>query len=63
LPIGSERGAHHFGLDPTLDCYGTCSRGWDHYLASLRAYVETGTGNPWGSQEWAAGRAERAAAR
>ena len=53
---------HHFGLAPTCDCYGTCSRGWDHYLASIRAYAETGTGNPWGSEEWAAGREARAAA-
>jgi uncharacterized protein YndB with AHSA1/START domain len=54
---------HHFGLTPTCDCYGLCSRGWDHYLASIKAYVETGTGNPWGSDEWAARRDERLAAR
>jgi uncharacterized protein YndB with AHSA1/START domain/DNA-binding transcriptional ArsR family regulator len=60
---GTHLDFHHFGLAPTCDCYGTCSRGWDHYLASLRAYAETGTGNPWGSEEWAAGRDERLAAR
>jgi uncharacterized protein YndB with AHSA1/START domain len=54
---------HHFGLVPTCDCYGTCSRGWDHYLGSLAALVETGTGSSWGSDGWAAGRAERAATR
>ena len=26
-----------------------CTRGWDHYLPSLRDYVETGRGNPRGS--------------
>ena len=33
----------HEGLSPELDCYDTCSRGWDHGLASLRSYVATGT--------------------
>jgi hypothetical protein len=54
---------HHFGLVPTCDCYGACSGGWDHYLRSIKAYVETGTGTPWGSEQWAAGRDDRLAAR
>jgi uncharacterized protein YndB with AHSA1/START domain len=33
----------HEGLNPQLHCYDTCSRGWDHGLASLRGYVDTGT--------------------
>lgn len=28
------------------DCFALCTRGWTHYLASLRAYVEIGTGTP-----------------
>lgn len=36
----------HHGLDPQLECYDTCHVGWTHYLASLREYVETGTGHP-----------------
>jgi uncharacterized protein YndB with AHSA1/START domain len=32
----------HEGLAPELHCYDTCSRGWDHGLASLRRYTETG---------------------
>jgi uncharacterized protein YndB with AHSA1/START domain len=33
----------HEGLAPELHCYDTCSRGWDHGLASLRGYLESGT--------------------
>lgn len=34
------------GLTPQLECYEHCSRGWDHFLPSLRAYAETGAGSP-----------------
>ena len=37
----------HLGLEPELECYGTCSRGWDHYLASLRGAVTGAGGSPW----------------
>jgi uncharacterized protein YndB with AHSA1/START domain len=40
----------HVGLTDELACIDMCTRGWDHYLASLRAYVETGQGNPRGSE-------------
>jgi uncharacterized protein YndB with AHSA1/START domain len=26
---------------------GAVAQGWQHFLASLKAYVETGTGQPW----------------
>jgi uncharacterized protein YndB with AHSA1/START domain len=39
----------HRGLTPELDCIEMCTRGWDHYLPSLRDYVETGSGSPLGS--------------
>jgi len=45
LLIGTLRA----GLRPGLDCYRLCSAGWDHYLASLAAYAETGAGQPFGS--------------
>lgn len=38
----------HQGLTPQLECYEHCSRGWDHFIPSLRDYVETGTGTPLG---------------
>jgi len=37
----------HVGLVPTLECYDRCNRGWNHFLASLRQYAETGSGTPW----------------
>ncbi len=36
----------HLGLVPDLECYEQCHAGWEHYLASLRSYVERGRGNP-----------------
>ena len=47
------------GLVPDLDCYTMCSRGWNHYLASLTGFVEGGSGSPYGSEEWERGRAAR----
>jgi uncharacterized protein YndB with AHSA1/START domain len=39
----------HVGLTDELACIDMCTRGWDHYLASLQQYAETGRGNPRGS--------------
>ena len=36
----------HLGLTPRLACHALCEQGWDHYLASLRRYVEQGAGDP-----------------
>jgi uncharacterized protein YndB with AHSA1/START domain len=36
----------HVGLTPQLVCYGKCNAGWDHFLGSLKAYLEHGTGTP-----------------
>ena len=38
----------HEGLSPRLECYDMCRAGWDQYLPSLRDYIETGTGTPFG---------------
>ena len=43
---GTHLRFRHEGLTPRLECYRDCKSGWDHYLTSLRAYTETGTGNP-----------------
>ncbi len=37
----------HIGLTPEVECYGICSQGWSQFLASLKSYVETGTGTPY----------------
>lgn len=36
----------HIGLKPKLVCYDDCRQGWEHFLASLLAYVERGRGTP-----------------
>lgn len=36
----------HVGLTPVLSCYETCESGWDHFLASLLSYAESGKGRP-----------------
>jgi uncharacterized protein YndB with AHSA1/START domain len=53
----SELEFRHHGLTNELDCIEMCTRGWDHYLGSLRDYVETGHGSPRGSEEDIARRA------
>lgn len=45
---GSELQFRHYGLTAELDCIDQCTRGWDHFLNSLRAFVETGHGMPFG---------------
>lgn len=39
----------HVDLTKELDCYEDCALGWDHFLGSLRAYVESGKGHPFGT--------------
>lgn len=36
----------HIGLVPSVECYAMCTSGWQHFLASLKQYLETGTGFP-----------------
>ena len=43
---GSELTFGHVGLMPSLQCFGHCERGWDHFLGSLVSYVERGEGTP-----------------
>src|SRR5689334_4436055 len=39
---GTAMEFEHEGLTPALHCYDTCTGGWDHGMASVRRYVETG---------------------
>lgn len=41
----------HYGLHSQLECIDMCTNGWNHFLLSLRRYVETGEGMPRGSNE------------
>jgi uncharacterized protein YndB with AHSA1/START domain len=38
----------HIGLTQQVECYELCSQGWIQFLGSLKSYVETGTGAPYG---------------
>ena len=45
----SELQFRHHGLTQELDCIEMCTRGWNHFIVSLRDYVEVGRGMPHGS--------------
>lgn len=45
-PGGCVLNFRHRGLTPALECFDLCQAGWNHYLPSLKAYAETGTGMP-----------------
>ena len=58
-PVGDDAAElrfRHHGLNAGLDCIDHCTEGWNHFLRSLRQYVESGQGMPRGS---AAERARR----
>lgn len=39
----------HEGLDPEVECYSVCSTAWAMFVnSSLKAFIETGTGAPYG---------------
>jgi len=46
---GSRLRFRHTGMTPRLECFSSCSKGWEQYLASLVDYVDSGQGNPFGS--------------
>lgn len=41
----------HEGLTPNLDCCEACFDGWNYFLESLKQYLETGKGTPYGRSE------------
>ena len=43
---GSEVSLFHEGLVPSFECYDTCKNGWDYFLGSLKAFLDTGNGSP-----------------
>ena len=51
-PVENDRSElffRHHGLTPELACIEMCTLGWNSYLTSLRRYVESGQGSPFGS--------------
>jgi len=43
---GSRLHFRHTGLTPQLECFDTCSAGWNQSLLSLVNYVDSGKGGP-----------------
>lgn len=41
----------HIGLQPTVECYAVCADGWRRSIASLKSFVETGSGTRFGAQD------------
>ncbi|MDB4957176.1 MAG: hypothetical protein JWO36_4745 [Myxococcales bacterium] len=46
-PDACDLRLRHLGLTPALECFDSCQLGWDHFLASISAFVESGTGMPY----------------
>jgi uncharacterized protein YndB with AHSA1/START domain len=46
-PSACEIHFQHRGLTPKLDCYDSCSAGWDYFLASIARFVASGHGSPY----------------
>jgi hypothetical protein len=59
---GSQVSFRHQGLTPQCECFGECSGGWNHFIPSLRQYVDTGVGSPFKSEADTAHREARALA-
>jgi hypothetical protein len=36
----------HVGLNPEIECFRDCSKGWNYYLNSLFSLITTGKGQP-----------------
>jgi uncharacterized protein YndB with AHSA1/START domain len=47
---GCDLEFRHRGLTPKLECYLDCKSGWDHFIPSLQAFIDTGVGRPRGSE-------------
>ena len=43
---GTQLDFEHRGLLPSFECYQVCSQGWQHFLASLQDFVDSGHGRP-----------------
>jgi uncharacterized protein YndB with AHSA1/START domain len=41
----------HEGLNQNFQCYNVCEAGWDYFIASLQAFLTTGTGTPFQKKE------------
>jgi uncharacterized protein YndB with AHSA1/START domain len=39
----------HVGLTAQLECWDDCFAAWNHFMASITTYAQTGTGTPFGA--------------
>jgi uncharacterized protein YndB with AHSA1/START domain len=46
---GTELRFLHAALTPQLECWNDCAAGWTHFMTSIKAFAETGTGIPFGT--------------
>ncbi len=51
VPVGTgtELRFRHAGLTPQLECWDDCFAAWTHFMASIEAFAQTGTGTPFGA--------------
>jgi uncharacterized protein YndB with AHSA1/START domain len=49
-PEGTTLHFSHKGWKEKTTCFKRCTDGWDHFLKSLKAYLETGKGAPFTGQ-------------
>lgn len=40
----------HIGLRPGIECYEICTNGWQQFTDSLKLFLETGKGSPFGDK-------------
>jgi len=41
----------HEGLNKSFECYDVCEPAWDYFMASIQAFLTTGTGTPYRKKE------------
>jgi hypothetical protein len=47
---GSQIEFVHKGLTTKMECWGICSNGWDYFLGSLKAFLNSGKGTPYNNE-------------
>ncbi|HEY3669483.1 MAG TPA: SRPBCC domain-containing protein [Acidimicrobiia bacterium] len=56
---GTEIEFRQVGLLQECECYGECSRGWNHFVVSLAEFAAGSGGHPRGSDGWETARSAR----
>jgi uncharacterized protein YndB with AHSA1/START domain len=48
---GTTLTMQHEGLNKSFECYDVCEPAWDYFVASVHAFLTTGSGTPYHKQE------------